>query len=209
MASRPTVDKYQGTGHNRLVHDDGGRAHVAALIRALVEFDPEIGAVERLGAELADRLAAGRRVLTVGNGGSAAHAQHLASELVARYSGDRSPLGALALTSDGVVLTATSNDFGASTVFARQVAAHGQAGDVLIAFSTSGTSQNVLAAVEAAGSRQMATWGVTGPRPNDLTALCDEAVAVPAEATATIQEVHQVVVHLLCASVDCALAAHV
>ncbi|MDP9480716.1 MAG: SIS domain-containing protein, partial [Actinomycetota bacterium] len=142
-----------------------------------------------------------------GNGGSAALAQHLASELVGRYRDDRLAFSALALHSEGASLTSITNDYGADEAFARQVRAHGRAKDVLVALSTSGHSRNVLAAVAAARERGMRTWALTGRSPNPLADRCDEAICVDAPATATVQEVHQVVVHLMCAALDCAVGA--
>jgi D-sedoheptulose 7-phosphate isomerase len=138
----------------------------------------------------------------VGNGGSAAQAQHLTSELVGRYRDDRPPLSALALHAESSSYTAICNDYGGAHGFARQVRAHGRPGDILVALSTSGRSPNVLAAVEAADDGGLVTWALTGPRPNPLASAAADAVCVDAEATATVQEVHQVAVHLLCAALD-------
>ncbi len=150
-------------------------------------------------------LLGGGRLLVAGNGGSAAQAQHLTAELVGRYRDDRVPLSALALHTDTSTVTAVLNDYGADQVFARQVRAHGRPGDVLLAMSTSGRSTNVLNAVRTARRAGLVTWALTGPLPNPVADITDEAVAVEADSTATIQEVHQVVVHLLCAAVDLAV----
>jgi D-sedoheptulose 7-phosphate isomerase len=150
-------------------------------------------------------LCAGGRLLAVGNGGSAAHAQHLTAELVGRYVVDRPPFSAIALHADTSALTALVNDYPADELFARQVSAHGRAGDVLVALSTSGSSSNVVAAVEAARRGGLVTWAVTGRSPNPLAVLADSAVSVDSTSTPTIQEVHQVVVHLLCEALDEAL----
>ncbi len=177
--------------------------HLDALRAALRTF--ESGGAPRLatwGAELARRLGAGGRLLTVGNGGSAAHAEHLASELVGRFRCDRPPYSALALHVDGSTLTALTNDYGPEEMFARQVRAHGRVGDVLVAFSTSGTSRNVLAGAHAANELGLTVWSLTGSAPNPLAALSTEVIAVDAQTTATVQEVHQVALHLLCAAFD-------
>jgi D-sedoheptulose 7-phosphate isomerase len=141
-------------------------------------------------------------LLTAGNGGSAAEAQHLAAELVGRFVDERLPLSALALCTDGAAVTAIGNDYGAEQLFARQVCAHGRPGDVLVVLSTSGRSPNVVAAAHAARDCGLTTWALTGPGPNPLTEVCDDAVCIEADTTATIQELHLVAVHLLCAAVD-------
>jgi phosphoheptose isomerase len=182
-----------------------GRAHLAALRVPLAELEREVERLERWGEHLARVLAGGGRLLAVGNGGSAAQAQHLTSELVGRYRDDRPPLSALALHAESSSLTAITNDYGAEAAFARQVRAHGRPGDVLIGLSTSGRSGNVLAAADAALDGGLTAWGLTGPAPNPLSELADDVVAVDAAATATVQEIHQIAIHLLCAEIDCRL----
>ena len=179
-----------------------GRAHLAALEAPLAALRGEVERVERWGEDLTRVLGGGGRLLAVGNGGSASQAQHLTSELVGRYRDDRPPLSALALHAESSSLTAIANDYGAEAAFARQVRAHGRPGDVLLAISTSGRSENVLAAVDAALDGGLTAWALTGPAPNPLWELCDDALAVEAPATATVQEVHQIVIHLLCAELD-------
>ena len=184
-----------------------GEEHVRALEDALGALRTRMPDVEAWGARLAARLRDGGRLLAAGNGGSAAHAQHLTAELVGRYRDERQPLSAIALHADTSSLTAIVNDYGSDAAFARQVHAHGRPGDVLVVLSTSGRSPNLVAAVEAARRCGMATLALTGPAPNPLAAAADDALAVEAASTATVQEVHQVVVHLVCAAVDAALAA--
>ena len=179
-----------------------GRAHLSALARPLAQLELELERIDAWGRRLARVLAGGGRLLAVGNGGSAAQAQHLTSELVGRYRDDRPPLSALALHAETSTYTAICNDFGSDAAFARQVRAHGRPGDVLMALSTSGRSPNVLEAASAATDGGLTVWALTGALPNALCELADDAVCVDAAATATIQEVHQVVIHLLCASVD-------
>jgi phosphoheptose isomerase len=176
--------------------------HLAALRRALLALEPDADRLDAWGSELADRLVAGARLLATGNGGSAAEAQHLTSELVGRYVDERMPLSAIPLCTDSASVTAIGNDYGAEEVFARQVRAHGRPGDVLVALSTSGRSSNVLAAVEAARSCGLTVWALTGPGPNPLSECCDEALCAEGASTATVQEIHLVAVHLLCAAVD-------
>lgn len=182
-------------------------AHLAALRDALTALEPELPRLELWGRELAAVLVQGGRLLAAGNGGSAAQAEHLATELVGRYREERRPLAAMALSAEGAAITAIGNDYAFEDVFARQVLAHGRPGDVLVALSTSGRSPDVLAAAAAARSAGVTVWGLTGPRPNPLAETCDDVLAVTAPTVANVQEVHQVVIHLLCAALDRALAA--
>lgn len=172
------------------------------LARALNGVRASMPTVRSWGAQLADRLPAGARLLACGNGGSAAEAQHLTGELVGRYVRDRRPLSAIALHADTSSVTAIGNDYGPEEVFARQVQAHGRPGDVLVLLSTSGSSANVVAAAKAAQELGVTTWALTGPTPNPLAALCDDAVPVEARLTSTVQELHLVLVHALCTAVD-------
>src|SRR3954452_1061663 len=180
--------------------------HVAQLREALDDAAADLARAETWGAKLAGRLSAGGRLLTVGNGGSAAEAQHLTAELVGRFETDRDPLSAICLHGDASSLTAIANDFGIEEAFARQVRAHGRRGDVLIALSTSGRSPNVLAAARAAHECGLTVWGLTGPGPNPLADVCDEVVAFGAQRACTVQELHLVAIHVLCAAVDAALS---
>jgi D-sedoheptulose 7-phosphate isomerase len=159
-------------------------------------------AIHECGERIADLLLAGGRLIAVGNGGSAAQAQHLTAELVGRYETERQPLSAICLHGDTSSLTAIANDYGHAEAFARQVRAHGRRGDVLIPLSTSGTSTNVVAAARAASDAGMWTVALTGAAPNPLAEVCDEAICLPAATTATVQELHLLAVHLLCAAVD-------
>jgi D-sedoheptulose 7-phosphate isomerase len=180
------------------------RMHLAALATALRALERDAPRIDEWGHRLADVLLRGGRLLAAGNGGSAAEAQHLTGELVGRYRIERPPLSALALHADTSSLTAVGNDYGADETFARQVRAHGRPGDVLVALTTSGESTNIVMAVEAAREGGLTTWALTGARPNPVAALADETVAVDAPAP-TVQEVHLVVVHLLCGAVDAAV----
>jgi D-sedoheptulose 7-phosphate isomerase len=183
-----------------------GARHLEALAAPLAALADEVGRLQGWGGELARVLADGGRLLAVGNGGSAAQAQHLTAELVGRYRDDRPPFSAIALCAESAALTAIGNDYGAEELFARQVRGHGRPGDVLVALSTSGRSPNVLAAVAAAAQTGMSTWALTGPAGNPLAVAADDALCVESPHTATIQEVHLVAVHLLCAAFDDALA---
>ena len=184
-----------------------GPRHLAALegpLQALHADAPRIG---RWGRHLAGVLRDGGRLLAAGNGGSAAQAQHLTAELVGRYRDDRPPFSAIALCAEASAVTAIGNDYGIEELFARQVRAHGRPGDVLLALSTSGTSPNIVAAVDAAADAGMRTWALAG-RPGSLLAhRADECVCVDTPHTATVQEIHLIAIHLLCAAVDEALLA--
>ena len=178
-----------------------------ALAAALEAAAPQLDRMQALGRRVGERLLAGSRLLAAGNGGSAAQAQHLAAELAGRFEAERRPLSALALCADLSATTAIANDYGYPELFARQVAAHGRAGDVLVALSTSGASPNVLAAALTARSLRMSVIGLTGPDDCPLCELCDDALCVPGAATATVQEVHLLALHVLCDGVETAVAA--
>ncbi|MGW0912692.1 D-sedoheptulose-7-phosphate isomerase [Streptomyces sp. NPDC002784] len=177
--------------------------HCDALIRALEGFRDYGGPrLERWGTDLATRLGAGSRLLVAGNGGSAAQAQHLTAELVGRYRDDRPPFSALALHADTSSTTAIANDYGVQEIFARQVAAHGRSGDVLMLLSTSGASDNLLVAASEAHRHGMTVWALTGPAPNPLADAADDTLCVAAATSATVQELHLVAVHMLCEYFD-------
>jgi D-sedoheptulose 7-phosphate isomerase len=178
------------------------RAHLDSLANGLDELRRELARLERWSDHLGAVLLGGGRLLAAGNGGSAAQAQHLTAELVGRFRDERPPLSAIALHAETSSLTAIGNDYGADEAYARQVRAHGRPGDVLLALSTSGTSANVVAAVEAANEMELATWALTGARSCPLVELCDDAVCVEGASPATVQECHLVALHVLCAGVD-------
>ncbi|MFC7331162.1 D-sedoheptulose-7-phosphate isomerase [Marinactinospora rubrisoli] len=174
--------------------------HLVELQRALSRTDT--ARVEEWGRRLARVLLAGGRLFACGNGGSAAEAQHLTAELVGRFDGERRPLSAIALHAETSSLTAIANDYGYRDGYARQLRAHARPGDVLVCLSTSGASENVVAAAAAARELEVRTWALTGAGPSALLAACDEAVRVHAAAPSTVQEVHLVLIHLLCSAVD-------
>jgi len=161
-------------------------------------------------AEVAARmvgvLRGGRKVLIVGNGGSAAEAQHFAGELVGRFRRERAPYAVMALTTDTAILTAIANDYGYQEVFARQVHALGQPGDLLLIFSTSGESENLVRAASAARQCGMATVAVVGTGPCRLAQLATVVVHAPATEAPLVQELHQIVTHLLCEVIEAELA---
>lgn len=150
-------------------------------------------------------ITAGGKVLACGNGGSAADAQHFAAEFVGRFERERPGLAAIALTTDTSILTAIGNDYSYDVVFSKQVQALGNPGDVLLCFSTSGNSANVVAAIEAAKAKDMTVIALTGRgggRIGQMLAETDVHICVPHERTARIQEVHLLVLHCLCDAVD-------
>jgi D-sedoheptulose 7-phosphate isomerase len=179
--------------------------HISALADAVDRIGVEAPRVTAWGRHLAGVLTAGGRLLACGNGGSAAEAQHLTAEIVGRFKDERIPLSAISLHADTSALTAIVNDYGIHEMFARGVRAHGRPGDVLVALSTSGTSPNVLAAVKAAHENGLTTWALAGPAPNPLAAMCDDAICVEAGTTATVQEIHLMLVHGLCIALDAEL----
>jgi D-sedoheptulose 7-phosphate isomerase len=181
------------------------RDHLLALSSAAARSAEAADTVNRWGVALAAVLTNGGRLLACGNGGSAAEAQHLTGELVGRFRRDRRPFAGIALHADTSAGTAIANDYGFDELYARQVIAHGRPGDVLVALSTSGSSSNVLAAAKAAHDVGVTVWGLTGPAPNPLAAISDDAICVDAPTTATVQEVHLSLVHALCLSLDEAL----
>jgi D-sedoheptulose 7-phosphate isomerase len=153
-------------------------------------------------------LSNGNKILACGNGGSAADCQHFAAELVGRFERERLPLPALALTTDTSILTAVGNDYSYKEIFAKQVQAFGQSGDVLLALSTSGNSPNVVAAIEAALDRDMRIVALTGKGGGSIAKQLSEAdvhICVPHDRTARIQEVHLLTIHCLCDGIDVAL----
>ena len=182
--------------------------HLSNLVSAASGFEAGVDTADRWGEELAAVLSAGGRLLAAGNGGSAGQAQHLTGELVGRYRNDRPPFSAICLTAETSSLTAIANDYPADELFARQVEAHGRPGDVLVLFSTSGTSPNILEAARRGARAGLRVWALTGPRPNPLADLSDEALSVDAEYTATVQELHLVSLHILCAAFDRALGVN-
>lgn len=150
-------------------------------------------------------LRAKQKILVCGNGGSAGDAQHFAAELVNRYERDRPPLPAIALTTDSSALTAIANDYSYTEVFAKQILALGQSGDILLAISTSGNSVNVLAAIQAAHSKGMLVIALTGKNGGNLAAMLKEqdiCLCVPSSKTARIQEAHILMIHCFCEFID-------
>jgi len=165
--------------------------------------DPKLrAAIAKITAVIAQCFRGGGKLMLAGNGGSAADAQHIAAEFLSRYTLDRKPLPAIALTTDTSVLTAVGNDYGFERVFERQVRGLGRQGDVFVAISTSGQSPNILAALKAAQEIGVITVGFTGSRTSSMTALCDHALVAPSEETPIIQQIHLVAAHAICGLVE-------
>ncbi len=174
--------------------------------------DLKYAAAEILAKPIADAvgtlvgcITSGGKVLVCGNGGSASDAQHFAAEFIGRFERERPGLAAIALTTDSSILTAIGNDYDFNVIFSKQVQALGAPGDVLLAITTSGSSANVLAAVEAAHAKEMAVIALTGRSGGKMRELLTETdvhICVPHERTARIQEVHLLVIHCLCDAVD-------
>ena len=179
-----------------------GRTHLDQLATPLGALYGETERLDRWGRELAAVLLGGGRLLAIGNGGSACQAQHLTAEIVGRYRDDRPPFAALALCTEIPALTAIGNDYGIEELFARQVRGHGRAGDMLVALSTSGRSPNIVGAVEAAREIGVTTRALTGPPGNPLADTADDALCIESPHTATVQELHLVAIHLVCAAFD-------
>ena len=161
-------------------------------------------AVDAAGQVLLEALDAGRRLLVVGNGGSASMASHVAAEFAGKCVLDRDPLPAIALSDSSTALTAIANDYGFEHVFSRGVRAHGSAGDVLLALTTSGRSPNVRHAVDTARERGLVTVALTGQAGADLAGRVDHLLVVPSDYTPRIQEVHLLWTHAWCEAVDLA-----
>lgn len=172
----------------------------AAVMESTRENLPD--AFARLLQVAEDSVRAGGKIIFFGNGGSAADAQHLATELTVRYRKDRAPIAAIALTTDTSALTAIGNDFGFDHLFARQVAAIGRRGDVAIGISTSGNSPNVMLALEEARRLGIVTVGLSGKTGGKMAPLCDILLNVPSTTTARIQEMHITLGQMLCGALE-------
>lgn len=190
------------TGRPQVAPTPCDHEHLRELSQALAGFSRCVDVVDDWGVRMADVLTRGGRVLAAGNGGSAAQAQHLTAELVGRYRHDRPPFSAICLSAETSSLTAICNDYPASELFARQVEAHGRPGDVLVLMSTSGRSENLVAAACRGTAADLHVWSMTGPLPNPLAEHSTEVCSVDAPYTATVQELHLVALHIACAALD-------
>ena len=182
-------------------------SHIERSIEAKTKIlnDAELlGQLEDSISLCVEALKKGKKLLFAGNGGSASDAQHLAAELVGRYRFDRESLPGIAITTDTSALTAIGNDYGYEEVFSRQLSGLGQEGDVLVAISTSGNSGNILKAVEVAQKKSIKVIGMSGPK-GKLKEVSDTCLAVPAPLTATVQEAHIMLGHILCDGIEQAM----
>lgn len=171
-------------------------------MRAIADRPAFLADVERAVALLVEAMRGQKKLLVFGNGGSASDAEHIAAEFVCRFAYDRGALPAIALVTNNALLTATSNDLGFEELFARQVDAFGQAGDVAWGISTSGRSPNVVRALKRARDRGMRTIGLCGVARTEMAEYCEVLLDVPLTVTARIQEVHLVTAHIICSEVE-------
>lgn len=178
------------------------RARLAQASQAIAALAASEEALCRMIAAVHETIGAGGAILTCGNGGSAAEAMHMSEELIGRYRSNRAPLRAICLNADPTAITCIANDFGFDEVFARQLEGLGCRGDLLIVFSTSGRSPNILRALEVARSRSIKTIGLLGKDGSPAAALCDHHICIPGADSAAAQEAHQMVVHMLCESLE-------
>lgn len=202
-----TVIKFEGSWPKVLEQIENAPGDVRSMMRtSIAAKERSLGMavhVEQAARAIGGALAEGRKVLICGNGGSASDSEHFAAELLGRYKRERPGLPCIALTKDSATVTAIANDYGYDEVFARQVGALGKAGDVLIAISTSGRSKNVIRAIQAAQLKRMTVISLTGGDGGDM-ALMDPSIDLRAASyvTARIQEVHGLMLHCICASLD-------
>jgi phosphoheptose isomerase len=179
-------------------------AAATASLTSLVDLDAQIGKAADM---ITTCLRGGNKLLVCGNGGSAADAAHFATEFVVRFTHDRPAYPAIALTSDGGLLTAAGNDYGFEEIFARQVAAYGKENDLLICLTTSGNSNNVQRALAEAKTRKLKTIAMLGRDGGSTIGMADVDVIVKGDSTARIQEAHKLLLHVLCEIVEERLAA--
>lgn len=169
-----------------------------AGIQNLLKNTDLLNTLDAASKQCATAIKADNKLMFAGNGGSAADAQHLAAELVCRYSYDRPAMAGIALTTDTSGITAIANDYDYSELFARQIQGLGRAGDVFVAISTSGNSENIIKAIHVAKEKDMTVIGLTGREGGKMRGLCDYLLCVPEQFTATIQECHIALGHILC-----------
>lgn len=191
-----------GTGDTNYNFSGQLNEHIAVM-EMVHELAPHVDA---LGQQWLTCLQQGGKILLMGNGGSAADAQHIAAELVGRYLCERQGLAAIALTTDTSILTAVGNDYGYEAVFTRQIEALANPGDVVVGYSTSGTSRNVCAAMTLAKDKGCYTAALTGESGGTLVDMVDLCLRVPSQSTPRIQEAHAFIGHMLCAYVDAAFS---
>lgn len=177
-------------------------AQAQKIMEQMVSNDDLLGAIEQVANVCIECIRGGGKILLAGNGGSAADAQHIAGEFVSRFAFDRPGLPAIALTVDTSILTAIGNDYGYEKLFSRQIQALGRPGDIFIAYSTSGKSPNILAALKEAKGKKITTVGLTGNAKGQMSDLCDYLLQTPSLDTPKIQEGHLVMGHILCGLIE-------
>ena len=180
------------------------QSSLAGLTKALQSAEL-LAVAHAIAQTIADALKAGNKILLIGNGGSAADAQHIAAEIVGRYKQERPGWAAIALTTDTSALTAIGNDYGFEQIFARQVQGLGQRGDVLLALTTSGRSPNILAALRVAREIGVTTAGFTGVKGECMRTACDHLLVAPSDDTPVVQQIHMMALHAICDEVEHAL----
>lgn len=180
------------------------QSSLAGLTKA-VQSDELLATTHAIARAVADALKAGNKLLLIGNGGSAADAQHIAAEIVGRYKQERPGWAAIALTTDTSALTAIANDYGFEQVFARQVQGLARRGDILFALTTSGRSPNILAALKTARDMGVTTVGFTGAKGESMRTACDHLFVSPTDDTPVIQQIHMMAMHAICDDVEQAL----
>jgi D-sedoheptulose 7-phosphate isomerase len=172
------------------------------MVQAAIDDPAFVATLGAIAEVTANALAGGYKLLLAGNGGSAADAQHLTGEFLARFNYDRAPVAAVALTTDSSVLTAIGNDYGYEEVFARQIRGLGNSGDVFFALSTSGRSRNILRAIEAARDKRLTIIGLTGRTGGEMRRHCDICLLAPSDLTPLIQQIHIIAGHIICGIVE-------
>jgi D-sedoheptulose 7-phosphate isomerase len=177
-------------------------AQSIATMQAVLADESIADTLATIGELTAQAMRSGHKLLVAGNGGSAADAQHLVAEFVVRLTVNRPALRAIALTTDTSILTASGNDFGFDTIFARQIEALGQPGDVFLGISTSGNSPNIVKALQLARSKHITTIGFTGGTGGQMLTLCDHTIVIPSNVTMNIQESHLALEHIFCMIVE-------
>lgn len=172
------------------------------IIRAIRQDEKLLDNVQSAANACINALKSGKKIMLAGNGGSASDAQHIAGEFVSRFNINRPGLPAMALTTDTSILTAIGNDYGFDQLFARQIQAHAQPGDIFIAYSTSGQSPNIIEALKESLKRDVICIGMTGSRKSPMRSLCDYCIEIPSTETPKIQEGHAVLGHIICGLVE-------
>jgi D-sedoheptulose 7-phosphate isomerase len=180
-------------------------AQSIATMQAVLAEESISNTIVTIAQLTAQAMSSGNKLLVAGNGGSAADAQHLVAEFVVRLSANRAALRAVALTTDSSILTACANDFGFDQIFARQIEALGQPGDVFLGISTSGNSPNILNALHQARKQDLTTIGFSGSGGGKMRDLCDHNVVIPSTVTMNIQESHLALEHIFCMLTECYL----